>query len=498
MKKVSVIGSGFASLASGTVLAQRGYDVALFEKNSQAGGRARKFEVAGFTFEMGPSWYWMPDVFERYFQRFGKSASDYYSLVRLSPSYRVYFGKSDYLDVPVGENSICQLFESLEPGSTTRLLRFLAESKVKYRIAIDDLVYNPGMSITELMNPKLLREVFRLHVFQSLSRYIRKFFKEPRILKLLEFPVLFLGAEPANTPALYSLMNYADMGLGTWYPLGGMSKVVDAMVQLGEEQGVTFRFDHPVEGIEMNGTRAKGILSSKGFYASDFIVAGADYHHVEQQLLPERFRQYTGAYWNSRTLSPSSLIFYLGVNKRLPGILHHTLFFDEDFAIHAREIYQAPGWPSAPLFYVSCPSKTDRCVAPEGHENLMILIPVAPGLSDTDEIRSRYFDIVINRLESLTGTAIRNHIVYYRSYAHRDFVSDYNAYKGNAYGLANTLRQTANLKPSIANRKVSNLFYTGQLTVPGPGVPPALISGQVVADYLIAKADKQYTSASVL
>ncbi len=491
MKKVAVIGSGFSSLASAAVLAQQGFDVTVFEKNSQAGGRARRLEAGGFIFDMGPSWYWMPDVFERYFQRFGKSASDFYSLVRLSPSYGVYFGKDDYLSVPAGLGPLCDLFESLEHGSSSHLRRFLKEAEFKYHLAMEDLVYNPGLSVTELLRVKLLVDSLRLHVFQSLSGYIRKFFKEPRIIKLLEFPVLFLGAAPDSTPAMYSLMNYADMILGTWYPMGGMSRIIDAMMQISRDQGVKFRFNHPITRIGTNGNRANGIWSGEEFHTADFVVAGADYHHVEQQLLPEELRRYSKSYWNSRTLSPSSLIFYLGVNKRIPGLLHHTLFFDQDLSVHSNEIYNDPKWPSAPLFYVSCPSKTDPSTAPEGHENLMILIPVAPGLHDTDEIRMHYFDIIIQRLETLTGCAIRNHIVYYQSYAHRDFIKDYNSYKGNAYGLANTLRQTANLKPSIVNKKVSNLFYTGQLTVPGPGVPPALISGQVVADHLISKNRKQ-------
>lgn len=490
MKKVSVIGSGFAGLASATVLAQAGFDVTVFEKNSLPGGRARKFEAEGYIFDMGPSWYWMPDVFEKYFQRFGKSASDFYTLVRLDPSYRIYFGTDDYLDIPAGVEPLCRLFDSIEPGSSKHLIRFLQEGKVKYEVGFKQLAFKPGLSVSELFDTRLLKGIFQLHVFQSLSRYVRKFFKDPRIIRILEFPVLFLGAAPADTPALYSLMNYADMALGTWYPMGGMYKIVDAMVCIAEEQGVTFRFNHTAERFEMNRASVKGIWSNNKFHASDFIVAGADYHHVEQQLLPKPFRQYNESYWNSRTLAPSSLIFYLGVSKRIPNLLHHTLFFDESFELHAKEIYKTPAWPSSPQFYVSCPSKTDASIAPDGHENLMILIPVAPGLQDTEEIRGSYFDMVIDRLERLTRSAIREHIIFSRSYAHRDFASDYNAYKGNAYGLANTLLQTANLKPRIINKRVTNLFYTGQLTVPGPGVPPALISGQVVAEHLKRICDK--------
>lgn len=487
MNHVSVIGSGFAGLAAASCLAKDGFKVTVFEKNTLPGGRARKFDADGFVFDMGPSWYWMPDVFDKYFEHFGKKTSDYYQLTRLDPSYRIYYGKNDFLDIPSGIQPLCNLFESLEPGSSKHLLQFLEEGKYKYEIGMNELVYKPGLSITEFLDPKLMKGVFKLHVFQSMSQYIRKFFKEPRIIKLLEFPVLFLGATPQKTPALYSLMNYADMALGTWYPMGGMYKIVEGLVTLAEELGVEFRFDSAVSKLEMNATKAKGIWVNKKFHATDYIVAGADYHHVEQQLLSENFRKYSPAYWQKRVMAPSSLLFYIGLNKKLKNILHHTLFFDQDFEKHANEIYKDPQWPTLPQFYVCCASKTDPSVAQPGHENLFILIPVAPGLKDEEAIRERYFNAIIDRLENLIGEEVREHIVYKRSYAHNDFIADYNAFKGNAYGLANTLLQTANLKPSIVNKKVSNLFYTGQLTVPGPGVPPSLISGQVVAQALIKK-----------
>jgi phytoene desaturase len=485
MKKVAVIGSGFAGLAAASVLAKEGFHVTVFEKNALPGGRARKFEAENFTFDMGPSWYWMPEVFEKYFNLFGKTTSDFYSLVRLDPSYRIVYGKNDFLDIPSGIEPLCALFDKLEPGSSKHLLRFLEEGKFKYELGINNLVYKPGRSVTEFMDADVIRGIFKLHVFQSLSSYIRKFFKEPRIIKLLEFPVLFLGATPEKTPALYSLMNYADMVLGTWYPMGGMYKLVEGMMLLAREHGVEFRFNSAVQRLEMNGIKAKGLWSLEKFHQSDYVVAGADYHHVEQQLIPKKFRRYSETYWNSRVLAPSSLLFYIGVNKKVKTLAHHTLFFDEDFSLHAREIYDDPKWPTAPQFYVSCPSKTDPSVAPEGCENLLILIPVAPGLIDTESHREKYFNLVMARLENLLDEKIREHIIFKRSYAHSDFISDYNAFHGNAYGLANTLKQTANLKPGIVNKKIRNLFYTGQLTVPGPGVPPSLISGQVVARELI-------------
>lgn len=487
MQSVGIIGAGFSGLAAATTLAKEGYDVTVYEKNSLPGGRARKFEAAGFTFDMGPSWYWMPDVFERYFNNFGKKSSDFYELKRLDPSYRIYYGKDDFLDIPAGVEALCKLFDSLEPGSSTKLLKFLEEGKFKYEMGMNELVYKPGLSLSELMDVRIAKGVLKLHVFQSIATYIRKFFKNPRIIQLLEFPVLFLGATPANTPALYSLMNYADMSLGTWYPQGGMYKIIEGMTSLATSLGVKFKLNTPVDKFELNATKIKGHYSHQQFHSHNQYIASADYHHVEQQLLPEEFRKYKEAYWAKRSMAPSSLIFYIGLNKRITGLLHHTLFFDQDFSLHAKEIYDNPKWPTSPQFYISCSSKTDPTVAPSGHENIMILIPVATGLVDSEDIRDRYYTIVIDRLEKMLGESIRDHVVYKRSYAHNDFISDYNAYKGNAYGLANTLRQTANLRPSILNNKVTNLFYTGQLTVPGPGVPPALISGQVVAKELIKR-----------
>lgn len=480
-KKVIVIGSGFAGLAAATCLADKGYSVTLLEKNKVPGGRARQFEAEGFTFDMGPSWYWMPDVFEEYFALFGRQPSDYYELVRLDPSYVVHFTGNETMEVPATMEGLYEMFETYEPGSSTSLKKFLSEAQYKYEVGISEFVHKPGHSIFEFADLRVLASMFRLQMFTSMAKHVRQLFKNERLIQLLEFPVLFLGATPANTPALYSLMNYADMALGTWYPMGGMHEIVKAMVQLAEEKGVKIRLGEEVQQIYVPNGHAQKVITNKGEYEADIIVGGADYHHIEQQLLPERSRTYNERYWDKRTMAPSSLLFYLGIDKKLPGLHHHNLFFDADFQQHAVEIYDDPQWPNDPLFYVCAPSVTDASVAPEGCENLFLLIPLAPDLEDTDEMRAKYFDIVLDRLEAKLGTSIRDHIVYQRSFAHRDFKKDYHAYKGNAYGLANTLLQTAFLKPKLKSKKVSNLYYAGQLTTPGPGVPPSLISGQVVA-----------------
>jgi phytoene desaturase len=480
-KTVVVIGSGFASLSAAAHLAKAGFSVTMFEKNEAIGGRARMFESDGFVFDMGPSWYWMPEVFEKFYNSFGKTASHFYDLKRLDPSYRVYFEKNDFLDVPAKMDELEAMFEELEPGSAKYLKKFLSESEFKYKVGMDDIVQKPAKSLLEFVDLRLFKGILKMHVFQSMSDYVKKYFKHPRLIQLLEFPVLFLGATPWKTPALYSLMNYADMSLGTWYPMGGMNKIVEAMSSIAVENGVNIKTNSNVEGIKTEGRNVKGVFVNGEFIPADIVVGGADYHHVDQKLLPPNVRMYSDDYWQKRVMAPSSLIFYLGVNKELTNLKHHNLFFDKDFVKHAQEIYESPAWPENPLFYVCCPSKTDPKVAPKGMENIFILIPVAPGLEDSESIRERYYELIMDRLEKITSQSIRENVIYKRSFAHNDFISDYNAFKGNAYGLANTLRQTAILKPALKNKKLNNMFYTGQLTVPGPGVPPSIISGQVVA-----------------
>jgi phytoene desaturase len=484
LKKVAVIGSGFAGMSAATFLAQKGVSVDVYEKNAHPGGRAQWFEEAGFMFDMGPSWYWMPDVFERYFAEFGKKPSDYYQLERLSPSYQVVYGKGESLVIPANLDELYALFEKLETGSAKKLEKFLAEAAYKYDVAIQDLVYKPGKSIFEFADWRVFKALFRLDLFTPISKHIRAYFKHPHLIALLEFPVLFLGAKPSKTPAMYSLMNYADMQLGTWYPVGGMRKVAEGMFELAKEKGVQFHFNTPVTKLNPS---VKGIEVQNGQTNAhyDFVVAAGDYHHTEQQLLDQAYRSYSPQYWDTRVMAPSSLIFYIGLNKKADKLLHHTLFFDEDFGQHATEIYDQPQWPSKPLFYVCCPSKTDDGVAPMGKENMFILVPVAPDLEDTKEERELIFKRVWARLEAFVGEPLMDQIVFKRSYAHRDFINDYHSFKGNAYGLANTLMQTAILKPSIQSKKVKNLFYAGQLTVPGPGVPPSLISGRLAANEIL-------------
>ncbi len=485
-KTVSIIGSGFSSLAAACYLAKSGYTVTVFEKNSTIGGRARQLKKDGFTFDIGPTWYWMPDVFERFFSDFNKTPSDYYELDKLNPAYSVYFGIDDFITIEDTVDKISATFEKEEPGSSAKLKKFMTSAQTNYDIAIKDLVYNPGESPLELVTMKTIKKLDQF--VSNIKRDVRKDFKNERLAQILEFPVLFLGAKPSKTPSFYNFMNYADFGIGTFHPKKGMYQVILAMETLAKELGVTIKTDTPIDKIIVEDREAKGVISHGEKFYSDIVLSGADYNHTET-LIEKQYRQYSEKYWAKKTFAPSSLLFYVGFDKKLKNVNHHTLFFDVDFDTHAADIYDDPKWPEEPLFYASFPSITDDSAAPKGKEAGIFLIPLAPGLEDTEDLREQYFNKIISRFENLTSQKVKNNIIFRESFCVNDFIKDYNSYKGNAYGMANTLMQTAFLRPKLRSKKVKNLYFTGQLTVPGPGVPPSLISGKLVAE-LIKKYQK--------
>jgi len=487
MKKVAIIGSGFSSLSAACYLAGSGLEVSVFEKNDTVGGRARQLKKQGFTFDIGPSWYWMPDVFEKFFNDFGKKTSDYYRLNKLSPAYKIFFA-DDVITIGDCMDKICEEFERIETGSAKHLRDFIGKAQDNYDIAINKIVLRPGLSPLELVTKDTVLRVDQF--FKTISSEVRKKFSNPKLVSTLEFPVLFLGAKPSKTPSFYSFMNFADFGLGTWHPDGGMYEVIRAMNSLAKELGVTINLDANVEKIEVTNGTTKGIKVNGDFIEADIVLSGADYHHSET-LLDVKYRQYSERYWDKKTYAPSSLLFYVGFDKKLSGIEHHNLFFDTDFERHAEEIYDDPTWPSQPLFYANFPSATDKSMAPEGCEAGFFLIPIAPDLEDTNALRNQYFDLIIDRFERRTGQDVKNNIIFKESFCVNDFIEAYNSYKGNAYGMANTLTQTAFLRPGLKSKKVGNLYFTGQLTVPGPGVPPSLISGKLVADLICKKHKKR-------
>ncbi len=484
-KKIIIIGSGFSALAAACYLAKEGNSVSIYEKNNTTGGRCRQLIKDGFTFDIGPSWYWMPDIFDKFFADFNKKTSDYYQLDKLNPAYKIFFS-DDSITIGDSMDKICVEFERIEKGSSKHLRKFISEAQKNYNIAINKIVLRPGVSPLELITPETAIRVNQF--FTTISKQVRKKFKNPKLIATLEFPVLFLGAKPNKTPSFYNFMNYADFGLGTWHPKGGMYEIIKAMTSLAKELGVTINTNANVEKIRVQHKKAIGITVNNENIDADVVLSGADYHHSES-LLDVEHRQYSEAYWDKKTFAPSSLLFYVGFDKKLDNIEHHNLFFDTDFEKHAEEIYDTPKWPKDPLFYVNFPSITDNSMAPKGCETGFFLIPIATDLKDTPELRTSYFNLIIKRFQEKTKQNVENSIIFKESFCVNDFKEQYNSYKGNAYGMANTLLQTAFLRPKLKSKKVENLYFTGQLTVPGPGVPPALISGKLASELIIKNSN---------
>lgn len=484
-KRVIIIGAGFSGISAASYLAKAGIEVFVLEKNNELGGRARKFTTDnGFTFDMGPSWYWMPDVMESFFAEFGNNTSDFFDLVPLDPQFEIVF-KNESLNLPNNFDEWLNIFESKEKGSANRLNDFMSNAHLKYEISMQKFITKPCHNWFEFMTPAIGKSVLKLNLFKNFRSYTNKYFINEHLRTIMEFPIIFLGASPNKIPALYSLMNYGGYKLGTWYPMGGFSKLVDAMVLTAKNQGVTFLTNQEVKKFHFSGNNITAVETSTNKFEADAVVGSADYNHLET-LLPKELRNYKEEYWKKRTFAPSCLIYYIGLNEKVPNMVHHTLFFENDLDPHIYSIYESKQWPDKPLFYVCCPSKTDASVAPLGHENLFLLMPIANDLDDDEKIREHYLNEMIERIEIKTGIKnLHSKIVYRKSYSVSNFKEDYFAYGGNAYGLANTLGQTAVFKPSIKNKKIKNLWYSGQLTVPGPGVPPSIISGKIVANEVI-------------
>ncbi|MGY6650209.1 phytoene desaturase family protein [Wenyingzhuangia sp. IMCC45574] len=482
-KKIIIIGAGFSSLAASCYLAQYGYNVTILEKNSHVGGRAQQLKKEGFVFDMGPTFYWMPDVFEKFFGDFKKHPSDYYQLEQLDPGYKVYADVDKAINIAANFNTVVNTFEEKEKGSGKQLQKFIADAEDNYNLAIKDLVYQPGENLFEIITPKTALKIGAF--FSTIKSQVAKHIKHPELKQILEFPVLFLGAKPETTPGFYNFMNYADLKLGTWHPKKGMHQVALGMAKLAEELGVEIICNQNLQKFNLTNKQVASVTTQSSTYPCDVVLSGADYHFTES-LLPNQFKQYSDKFWEKQTFAPSALLFYVAFDKKLENVEHHTLFFDTSFDVHAKSIYDTKEWPTEPLFYASFPSITDDYFAPEEKEAGTFLIPIAPGLEDTPEIREKYFDIIINRLERITKQSVREHVLFKESYCVNDFKEQFNSYKGNAYGLANTLLQTHILRPKLKSKKINNLYFTGQLTVPGPGVPPAIISGEIVSK-LISK-----------
>ena len=481
-KKVIIIGAGISGLATAALLAKEGFKVTILEKNKLPGGRASVWKTKGFTFDMGPSWYLMPDIFEKYFSLFGKKPVDFFKLKRLDPHYRVYFGKNDYLDIVKDLNKNLSIFESIEPGAGKKLKEFLDTAEYQYNAAIKHILYKNFTKISDFFTLDIAKEGRKLNVFQNLDSYISKYVKDKRLKQILEYSIVFLGGSPHNTPAFYSIMSHIDFNMGVFYPENGIFTVIQALVQLAESNGARIKYNSNVDQIVVEEGKSTGVYVKNKFIPADIVISNADYPHTENQLLEEKWQSYSKRYWAKKTLAPSSFNLYLGIKGKIKNLKHHTLSFANDWEIHFKDIFANPSWPDKPSYYMCCPSKTDKTVAPIGHENLFILVPVASGLSDSDKFREEYSNKVISDIEDLIGEKIADRIVVKRIYSHRDYIKDFHSYKGSALGLAHTLLQTAVFRPQNKSKKVNNLYYVGQFTQPGIGMPMCLISAQLVSE----------------
>jgi len=485
---VTVVGAGFGGLSTACYLADAGADVRVLEKNEQLGGRASRLERDGFSFDMGPSWYLMPDVFERFFDHFDRSPDAYYDLEPLDPHYRIFFKDGDQADVRGDHEYMRDLFESYEAGAGDRFDDYLSKSRNHYEIAMEKFVYEDRSRLRDWLDPSVARTApVGLSLVGSMQSHVEKYVDHPKLQQILQYTLVFLGGSPRTTPAVYNIMSHVDFNLGVYYPDGGMGAVVDGVVELGEELGVTYETGREVTGI----TRAHDdfvVETAAETYRPDRVVVNADYAHAEQELLPEHERQYDDDYWDSRTYAPSAFLMYLGVEGDVEELAHHTLVFPTDWEGHFEQIFERPAWPDDPAYYLCVPSKTDDSVAPEGHSNLFVLVPLAPGLEDSEQLREQYRETVLTDIAENTGVDLRDRIVVEEQFGVDDFGERYNATEGTALGLAHTLRQTSLLRPSNRSSAVDGLYFTGSFTTPGIGVPMCLISGQHTAEALADEA----------
>lgn len=484
MKKHAVIiGSGFGGLGSACLLAKAGYRVTVLEKNEQPGGRASVFSEQEYTFDMGPSWYLMPDVFEHFFQLMGETVEDHLVLKKLSPSYRIFYKDEDRtIDIFSDLEKDIPTFEALEPGSGSRLREYLKRAAYQYEVAKKRFLFKNYDSILDFLNWETAIEGSRLSVFSNMDRYVRKFFTTPAVQKIMQYTLVFLGSSPYNTPALYNIMSHIDFSMGVFYPQGGIYELVKAFVRIAEKHGAVIRTHADVARILVEKGTATGVeLVGGERIDADLVISNADMAFTDLHLLPEGSRVKDERYWNSRTLSPSAFIMYLGINGRVPELTHHNLVFSSDWKKNFSQIFDSPQWPDDPSLYICAPSVTDPSVAPEGKENLFVLVPIAPNLSDDEEQLELYGEKVLQTLEQVAHIPdLRKRIEYKKFFSVKDFKQRYNSLGGSALGFAHTLKQTAIFRPNNVNPHVKNLYYAGAGTNPGIGMPICLISAELV------------------
>lgn len=482
-KTAIIIGAGIGGLATACMLSKKGYKVTIVEKNSKIGGRANIYSEQGYTFDMGPSWYMMPDIFKHFFDILGENIDDYLTLKRLAPSYRIFL-KSDksHYDFYSDLEKTIQTFESIEVGSGEILREYIKTTEYQYKIARNEFMFKNYDSIFDFITKRVMTEGRKLPLFSSVENIINKKFKSEILRKVMQYQTVLLGTSPSDAPGIYSMMNYIDFVEGVWYPEGGIYRVIEVMEQIARKYDVQIQTDSPVEKILVEDGTVKGIKLSDGteMYA-EIVVSNADMVHTDEKLLDTKYQQHTKKYWDKKLMAPSGFIMYLGVDGEIPSLQHHNLLFSQNWNENFTQIFKKPEWPTDPSLYVCAPSKNDATVAPEGKENLFVLVPVAAGLDHTDEFLEEYSKTIIREMQDKMDIPnFENRIEYKRIYAVKDFIKDYNAFKGSALGFAHTLGQSAIFRPNNINKKVKNLYYVGAGTNPGIGMPICLISAELV------------------
>ena len=496
-----VIGGGIAGLATAALLGREGFDVALLEARDELGGRVGSWDRDGFRFDTGPSWYLMPEVFDHFYRLLGTSTAEQFTLTRLDPGYRVFF--ENYVrpvDIVSDKHTNLTTFEQIEPGAGASIGRYLASAKDAYRIALRRFLYNTFDSYQPLFVPEVLWRTGRLTglLLQPLDRFIARYVTDHRLSQILGYPAVFLGSSPSMAPSMYHLMSHLDLEDGVYYPSGGFREVIHSIVRLAEAEGVEILTGAVATAIttenenraSVTGVQFTDASGAARYLAADIVVSAADLHHTETVLLPEELRSYPEKWWTTRVAGPGAILLFLGVRGALPELAHHSLFFTEDWDENFGRIFNAPtSIPNPASIYVCRPSATDKGVAPSGHENLFVLVPVPadPAIGhggedgSGDAVVEEVADEVIRQISKWANIPdLAERVVVRRTVGPADFEQDFHSWKGSALGPAHTLRQSAFLRGKNVSSRVDGLFYAGGTTVPGIGLPMCLISAELV------------------
>mgnify|MGYP003582227438 CR=1 FL=1 len=491
MAKISIIGAGIGGLATANLLAQDGHEVHVYEKNAQLGGRAGRFAKEGFTFDTGPSWYLMPKVFDAYFNLLGTSSKEQLDLIKLTPAYKVY-SSNQALTITGDLAQDAKTFERIEKGSGAALKTYVEKSRETYRLALQHFLYNNFKQPKDIVNKQVTARLGSMLYLATtpIHSYVQRYFKNPQLQQILEYPTVFLGSSPYSAPALYSLMSALDFDEGVYYPKGTMYAVVESLERIGRKLGVAYHLETEVTRIVVEDGRASGIqLGDNTTVESDIVIANADLHFTETKLLAPKYQTYPAAYWKKKEPSPSALLMYIGVEGKIPEFEHHTLLFTKNWRQNFHAIFKTKQVPTPASLYISKTSGLDS-TAPKGCENIFILVPLPAGIALTAEEQESLADEYLAQIKDTTGVDIKSRTRTRTLFGPNDFVSSYNSWQGSMLGPSHKLTQSAFFRTNNQSKKVSNLYYVGAGTRPGIGVPMCLISAELVREKIQAREVK--------